>query len=219
MPTLSELRERLSQRLADSAHATWSTAALDEALRSALHDYSQALPMAAETVLSLPGPGREIALDGLPGLQSVTEVWWPYDSLMYGAWPPNWVVGFRLRWDDARPVLLLTTQYGEPRAGDELRLWYTRPHMIQDLDGGEFTSVLRAHESVLLTGAAGYAASAEQLDRAGQVRLDPAEAQTLAAWSAARLTEFSAWLAALKTAPGLSAPAYFPGFALDKWDE
>jgi len=105
-----------------------------------------------------------------------------------------------------------------PRAGDALLLIYGHAHAIEGLDGAAFTSFFSHHESGLLTGAAGYAATMEHVDQAGQVRLDPDEARTLAGWSGARLKEFRAWLASLRTGPGPSAEAFNRGWKLDKWD-
>ena len=72
----------------DAAQAVFATTTLDEALRAALSDYTAAAPLAMETVLVLPGDGREIALNGIDGLIGVTDAWWPYDT-QSEAWPPN----------------------------------------------------------------------------------------------------------------------------------
>lgn len=218
MSTLTELRTRLANRLADSSHAVWSTGALDEALRTALHEYSQALPLTTQTTITLPGHGFDVALNNLDGLRYVLGAWWPYNP----AYPwslPDGLRGFRLWWDDAQPVLRLATVGGEiPREGDTLLLIYGCPHQIEGLDGADFTSFFDHHASGLLTGAAGYAATMEHVDGAGQVRLDPNEARTLAGWSAARLKEFRAWLLSIRTGPGPNGEAYGRGWALDKWD-
>src|SRR4051812_26996908 len=100
--TLSQLESRLSARLGDPTNAVYSTATLDEALRSALAEYNAVLPLTAETVITLPGDGREIALSGLSGLLGVSAVWWPYTSTGSEAWPPADAPGFRLWWDDAQ---------------------------------------------------------------------------------------------------------------------
>ncbi|MCC7361227.1 MAG: hypothetical protein IT317_17205 [Anaerolineales bacterium] len=217
--TLATLRARVAARLVDAGSAVFSTATLDEALRSALAEYSAARPATAEVVLTLPGAGREVALDALDDLGAVLEVWWPYDSLAPEAWPPPRATGWRLAWDDARPVLVLSALGGaQPQAGDELRLWYTRPHTLQDLDGAAVTSVPAAHTSGLVTGAAGYAAASQHINQAGSVRLDAHESGDLSAWAAARLTAFRAWLGTLA---GGSAPAGEPfgaGWPLDKWE-
>src|SRR3990167_7969237 len=108
MSTLAQLETRLAQQLGDTANAIWATAALDEAIRQALEEYNQAAPKGLETVITLPGDGREIALSGVSNLLDVAEVWWPYDSdAVTEQWPPNQVKGWRLWWDDASPVLFL----------------------------------------------------------------------------------------------------------------
>jgi hypothetical protein len=213
--TLLDFRARLAARLVDAAHADWTAATLDEALRAALDDYTLAVPHTAETLLTLPGPGREIALDGVDGLLAVLDVAWPYAPTALEAPRP---AGWRVWWDDARPVLMLEGRGGAPQAGDLLRLWYSRPHTIQDLDAAAVTTVFAHHASGLVTGAAGYAAAAEHLDQAGQVRLDPDESHDLGTWAAARLREFATWLAGLRAGPGPGGPAFGPGWPLDKWD-
>jgi len=216
--TLTSLRARLANRLADPSNLIWSTDALDEALRTALHDYSQAVPLTTQTYITLPGHGFDVALNPVAGLLNVLGAWWPYDP--NNPWSlPDGLSGFRLWWDDAQPVLRLATTGGYiPRAGDNLLLVYGHAHEIEGLDGGGFTSFFRHHESGLLTGAAGYAATMEHVDQAGQVHLDPNETRTLAGWSGARLKEFRSWLASLRTGPGPSGGAYAGGWALDKWD-
>ena len=218
MSTHTTLRTRLANRLADPSHAIWSTDALDEALRTALHDYSQALPLTTQTAITLPGHSFDVALNDIAGLLSVLGAWWPYDAL-YPWSLPDGLSGFRLWWDDAQPVLrLATVDRAIPRACDAVLLIYGHAHAIEGLDGADFTSFFSHHESGLLTGAAGYAATMEHVDQAGQVRLDPNEARTLAGWSGARLKEFRAWLASLRTGPGPSGKAFSRGWALDKWD-
>src|SRR5262249_40638212 len=106
MSTLAQLEARVAARLVDGSNAVYSTATLDEALRTALADYSAAFPAAAETYLTLPGDGREVALSSLTGLMAVLDVWWPFDPDSE-AWPPNQVAGFRVWWDDGQPVLFL----------------------------------------------------------------------------------------------------------------
>ena len=218
MSTLAQLEIRVAARLVDSGNAVYSLATLDEALRTVLSEYSAALPLASETYLTLPGAGREIALDSLTGLIAVLDVWWPFDPDSE-AWPPNRVAGFRVWWDDAQPVLLLASQAGsQPQAGDNLRLWYTKPHTLQDLDGGDVTTIFPNHESALVTGAAGYAAASNNLDQIGTVRVDPAEVPALNQWAAQRLAEWRAFLAGLAASAPSFGPPYGEGWGLDKWD-
>lgn len=144
----------------------FSDAVVTEAVRAALDEYSEAAPAAVETVITLPGAGREIALDALTGLVSVTRVWWPYRTADGEAWPPNAVTGFTLWWDDARPVLFLDALEGAiPAAGDELRLWYARAHTVQGVSEASVTTVPAAELSLLVLGATGFALLARSYDQ------------------------------------------------------
>ena len=217
MSTLAQLQARLAARLVDAANTVFAAGTLEEALRAALSDYTAAAPLTMETVLVVPGDGREIALNSVAGLIGVTDVWWPYDSESASpAWPPNRVRGFRLWWDDAQPVLFLESAGGGLHlAGDEVRLWYTRAHTLQDLDGGALTTVPAHHESQLVTGAAGYAALSENLDQIGAIKLDPTETDELRRWGSARLAEFDRFLAALRAAAPLPGPAFGLGWEIE----
>jgi hypothetical protein len=216
--TLAQLETRVLARLVDSSNAVYATATIDEALRTALSEYSAALPLASETYLTLPAAGREIALNSLSGLIAVLDVWWPYDPDSE-TWPPNMVSGFRVFWDDAQPVLLLASKSGnQPQAGDNLRLWYTKPHTIQNLDSGDSTTVFPNHESALVGAAAGYAAASQQLNQIGTVRIDPSEVPALQAWAAARLAEWRAFLVQLAAASPSFGPPYSEGWGIDKRD-
>jgi hypothetical protein len=218
--TLAQLEARVAARLGDPANAIYSLATLDEALRSALAEYNAVLPLTVETVITLPGDGREIALSGLAGLLSVSAVWWPYTTTGSEPWPPPEPSGFRVWWDDAQPVLILNAQTGsQPQANDELRLWYTKLHTIQNLDSGAATTVFGPHESSLVTGAAGYAALAQASAQIGTVRLDQQEVPDLNKWAAARLAEFRAWLATIKASAPTHGEPYGAGWRLDKWEE
>lgn len=219
MSTLAQLEARTAARLVDGANAVFSTATIDEGLRSALHDYTNAAPLTAETVITLPGAGREIALASISGLIHVTDVWWPYSTTSEEVWPPNRVRGFQLQWDDAQPLLVLTNLVGEqPQADDELRLWYTKPHTIQNLDSGAVTTIPLHHESALITGAAGYAALAENIDQIGGIHLDTTETAELRRWGSARLEEWTRFLTRLAAGAPAAGPAFGPGWQLDRYD-
>jgi hypothetical protein len=115
-------------------------------------------------------------------------------------------------------LFLESTAGGQPRAGDELRLWYTRAHTIANLDAGALTTLPAHHESALVTGAAGYAALSENLDQIGAVHLDPTETEALRHWGNARLAEFQRVLAALRAAAPTPGPAFGSGWELDQYD-
>src|SRR5436309_13301084 len=126
MSTLAQLEARVSARLVDATNAVFSLATIDEALRSALSDYTEACPLTSETYITTPAAGREIALSGVSGFLALTNVWWPFDPDTE-VWPPNQVGGWRVWWDDAQPLLILSSKTGsQPAASDNVRLWYTK---------------------------------------------------------------------------------------------
>ncbi len=219
MSTLAQLEARVAARLTDASNAVFSAATIDEALRAALSDYTAVAPCTAETVITTPGAGREIALAGIANLIGVTQVWWPYDTLTE-VWPPNQVLGFRLLWDLGQPLLFLSATTGDqPQAADEIRVWYTVPHTIQNLDSASFTSVLPHHESGLVTGAAAYAALSENVDQIGAIHIDPTESAELRQWGAARLQQFQAFLDQVRRGMATPGPAFSGGWALDDYDD
>jgi hypothetical protein len=218
MSSLLQLEARISARLIDPANTVFSLATIDEALRTALAEYSEALPQSDEGILTLPGTGREIALDSFAGLIQVLDVWWPFDPVTE-VWPPNQVAGFRLWWDDARPVLMLSSKTGnQPQLNDTLRLWYTKPQTISSLDGAVVTTVMPQHESGLVTGAAGYAVASEMRHQIGSIHVDPNQVASLNQWATDQLLEFDGWLALVSAnAPSSGAP-FGQGWGIDKWD-
>ncbi len=222
--TLTQLEGRLAAFLMDEASAVWPTTALDEALRQALNEYSQANPLSLETVLTVPAAGREIALNGLGGmngLQQVTDVWWPYDSgAVTQGWPPNRPRGWRLWWDDAQAVLVLDAVAGsEPRAGDEVRVWYTVGQRIQGLDGADATTVCTEHESLVVLGAAAYACWSRSVDQTETAATAAVATPNYAALALRFLRLFRARLQEIRTGQGQVRGAPFgAGWRLDRWD-
>lgn len=222
--TLAQYEARVSQFLMDASNTIWPTATLDECIRLALHEYSDANPLGMETVLTLPGDGREIALNGVSGLIRVTDVWWPYDSdATAETWPPNRVRGFRLYWDDDQPVLFLEVEDdAQPQQNDEVRIWYAKQRTIQNLDGASTTTIQAEHESWIAMGAAGYAVFARATDLAETAGVSAVSTPNLAALGSRWLRSFRANLADLRgqrNPGGPSGPVFGAGWRLDKWDD
>jgi len=221
MSNLAEIRDRVELLLVDTANAIYPAALIDEAIRLALDQYNLVNPLGAETVITLPGDGREIALEALSGLLYVLEVWWPYDSSAASeTWPPNKVQGFRLWWDDARPVLFLDIPDGaQPRMGDELRIWYARRQTIENLDSASITSLRGDHESLIVLGAAGHAAMSRAADLIEIAGTDLYQVGVLATWGNKKLREYAQELARLQRQTSRQGPAWGSGWKLDKWEE
>lgn len=219
MTTLATFRSRIRAMLIDASGTIYADATVDEALRQALAEYNNALPLERETVLILPGDGREIALNGIADLRAVTDVYWPFDSL-YEPWPPNQVKGFYVFWDDTQPVLYLNQIDGDgPQQDDELRLWYATNHTIDGLDSATETTIPKEHTSLLVAGAAGHAALMRTVDLTEVSSADQYMTGLLGVWAQRVLKEFRAALEAIKRWKARAGAPYTQGWKLDKWDD
>lgn len=221
MSTLAEIRDRIEEMLMDTTNAIFTSDLLDESIRQALDQYNYVNPLTMETVITLPGDGREIALSGISGLVKVLDVWWPYDSAATEeTWPPNRVRGYRLWWDDNQAVLFLEIKDGaQPQTDEEVRVWYSKRQMIENLDGGTTTSLLPEHESIIVLGAAGHAAMSRAVDLAETAGTDLYQVGLLGTWGQRKLKEFNGALRRIQQQMARSGPSWGAGWLLDKWDQ
>jgi hypothetical protein len=187
--TLTTLRDRVELLLADSGNAIWSTSWLDEAIREALHEYSKTRPLRSVGTLVLSANGREIDVSSLSGLLGVSEIWIPYTST-----DPEYPANVRpfQHWPDEEKIYV-TGDY-EPASGDVVRVFYTQLQTLNGLDSATSTTFPADDESLIVTGAAGYAATSRAVDLAEKVTLDRLTAQQVRAWGLSKLQEFRAGL-------------------------
>lgn len=221
MTARAGLRDRIELMLQDTGNAIWDTDTIDEALKQALDQYNGVNPLHMETVITLPGDGREIALSGITGLLDVLDVWWPYDSdAAIETWPPNRVRGWRVWWDDAQPLLFLEIEHSsQPQTDDEVRIWYTKRQTIQDLDSADFTTLRGDHESLIVLGAAGHAAMSRTVDLVEVAGTDLYQVSILGTWGQRKIREYQAALRQLERHHARRGRSWSVGWALDKWDE
>ncbi len=150
--TLSDIRDRVEARLQDASNERWSTDDLDEAIRTALEQYSKYQPQHALGTVNISTAGREIDISSLTGLLRVEKVWWDYDSTD-PTYPPNY------RQFEVWPGdILFIDDRSEPAAGDVVRVWYTKMHTIEDLDSAGSTTIPVDDEGTIVTGACHFAA-------------------------------------------------------------
>jgi hypothetical protein len=187
--TLSTLRDRVERVLTDTGNDIWSADDVDEGIRQALHEYSKTRPLRAISTLTLSADGREIDISSLTGLLSVTEIWCDYTA-SDPEFPAN-VRAFQ-HWRDEGKIYV-TDDY-EPSSGDVVRVFYTRLQTLNGLDSETSTSVPLEDETLIATGAAGFAATGRAIDLTERVTLDRLTAQQVRAWGLAKLQEFRAGL-------------------------
>ncbi|NPV08256.1 MAG: hypothetical protein HPY83_09895 [Anaerolineae bacterium] len=189
-------RAALMDLLKDRAGSSWTEEELDAALSLALADVSQRLPLSLSGDVTLDLGGREVPLASLAGLLWVEEVWWPYEG---GSYPPN-VVPFEVRDGVAHLYTVV-----EPAPGDMVHVLYAGEHTISGLEGASETTVPREWLSLLVTGAAGYAALAKAASMAREYSWPSGAARMMSDWGQSMLALFRARLKALRPA---SAPAW-----------
>jgi len=190
--TLTLLRDRVEEILADTANAIWSTGNIDEAIRQALHEYSQASPQDKETSLTLAADGREVATATITDLIDVTEIWCDYDSTDPDFPPP--IRPFRF-WKDIGTIYVMG-QY-EPQNADVVRVFYTALHILNGLDSETSTSVPDEDVTALAHGAAGYAAMTRSVDLAEMITVDRAAVERMEKWGQELLADFRLHLQAI----------------------
>jgi len=222
MSALANWRNRIEQFLFDTGNAIWDTASIDESIDHALDEYNMICPLHMETAITLPGDGREIGLADVTGLLAVLDVWWPYSTTATAeAWPPNRVRGWRLWWDDANPVLFLEiVDSSQPQEDDELRLWYTRGHAIQDFGGAATTTMQLDHESLIMLGAAGHCAMSRTIDLIETGGTDLYQVSILGTWGERKLREYRQRLRKLERVQARRGRSWGAGsgWKLDKYD-
>jgi non-ribosomal peptide synthetase component F len=187
--TLTTLRDRVEQQLADTGNAIWSTTAVEEAIRQALHEYSKTRPQRAVGTITLSADGREISMSTLTGLFQVIDVWCPYTAAD-PEFPAN-RRGFQYWPEQAK--LYVWDEYN-PQSGDVVRVFYTKLQTLSGLDSASATTFPDDDESLIALGAAGYAATSRAVDLAEQVTLDRLTAQQVRAWGLSKLQEFRSGL-------------------------
>ncbi|MCC7355486.1 MAG: hypothetical protein IT330_17225 [Anaerolineae bacterium] len=186
MTNLATLRDRTESLLKDAGNSLWTTSELDDAIRRALHRYSEMQPRELVTTLTLAAAGREVSLSGVNGLLRPLRVWWPYTA-SEPEYPPAWV-----HWDLHGPATLFLDVADEPQANDVVRLFYTALHTIEGLDSAAATTVPADDEETIILGAAGYAALARAAYATEAVTLSGETPARWHAWAEARLAHLEA---------------------------
>jgi hypothetical protein len=210
--TLSTLRDRVEDILADATNAIWTTGALDEAIRRALEHYTKECPYHRIGTVSISADGYEVDLSSLSGIVGVTAIWCDYTASDPED-PPN-ERDFEY-WPDSKIVWVLDY---EPQAGDVMRVFYSTPHTLNGLDSETVTTLPADDEGLIALGAAAYAATTRSVDLTEQVTLDRTTAAQIRAWGLATMQEFVAAVKRVSSRRALALSALVPLPTLDCWE-
>jgi hypothetical protein len=181
---------------------------IDEAIRWALHRYSQINPDTTITSITLTADGREVDISSITDYLQIERVWWDYDSSDPDH-PPNWR-DFEL-WPGN---ILFVKDSDEPSSGDVVRIWYNRLQAINGLDGASVTTLPTDDETLIVIGASGYCAQ-ERVQESEGSRIPT----RLREWADLRRKEFEANLKQLARRLGARESGIAPGPSLDRWDD
>lgn len=211
--TLATLRDRVEAKLQDSGNLIWSTATLDEAIRTTLDRLNWTMPRQAIGTITLAAAGREISLASLTGLLEVKRIWWDYDA-SGPTHPPE----FR-RFEVWPGSILYIHDESEPAANDVVRVWYTLPHTIQNLDSASTTTMDATLQALMVTGGAGYAAQIRAIELAEQATLDPGVTNKLNDWARNQIAEFRTQLRNIANIESTRQAQMVPMQPMDRWDK
>ena len=210
--TLSTLRDRVELALQDSTNTTWATGDIDEAITTALDQYTNASPAAAISSETLSSDGRQIDLTSYDTLIAVLRVWWDYDSADPDH-PPKWR-DFEL-WPNS---ILFINDPEEPKSGDVVHFWWTKRHTLNGLRGSAATTFPGSADSLMVTGAAGYAALQRSIEIAGDLSVDGWVHKRLRDWGEAMVDKFETALADISAKDAARWSGIATGPDLDRWD-
>jgi hypothetical protein len=211
MTTLTTFRSRLEQILAPAGNRDWSDNALDEALRQARDRYGEVLPPREIDTVTLTTDGREIDVSSLT-YTGIERVWWDYDTTDPNH-PPNWR-DFEVWSGD----IVYIYDDDEPESGDVVRFWLIQRPTIQNLDSATETNIPTEHDTLLLTGAAAYAAQSLVSERTEQPNISDWLIKNLSEWADKKLHNFEARLQQMATQRALDDGGLAPQPPLDTYD-
>ena len=219
--TLTTLIARARQGLFDVGATSWastsSDASLTEAIRQALHEMSLSLPVLKVGTITLSSSLYDVDLSTLTGLIDVIDVHYPYSAT---AELENCVGVWKLERRSTGNFLFmpLKSGYGVPSSGQIVRLWYGTFQTLNGLDSAAANTFPDDHETPLLWGAMGYAATMKSIDlvETSGYGTRPTDNARMEAWGFRQLMEFRAWLRIASAA--LAPRSNEDRWRLDKWD-
>jgi hypothetical protein len=215
MTTLSlpNLRTHIRNMLGDPGSNRYTNSHIDEALRRALQDFSQVIPNITSGSITLTTAGRTQDLSALSGLRTILAVQYPYDPADTEA---NYHDEYYFRVSSGSPMITIQGS-NIPHIGDSISFTYTTAHSVETLDSAVINTVPTHYETVLVTGAAGYAAIFRSSYVSEAFGSRASDMNQLLSWGNQLMVNFRAMLDECRTTP--LTQQRLPGqWKLDQWD-
>ena len=184
--TLVQIRDAIELDLKDSTNLTWSTAELDEHIRRALREVSRIKPQVASTTMASVADTWEYSLAAITGLERIVDVWYPWDATHpeEGTKRPRWT----MLYDGYLKIDQSMAMTGD--ALDTIRIIYTKPHTIKDLDSAAAGTLDAQQEQLVILGATAFAVQQKAQDDIGAVTVSGWTPVQYLEWSKARIREY-----------------------------
>ena len=218
MSDLTTFRARIAALLGDSSNVRYSTSLLDEALRVAIENYSQAFPR-IKTAIHTATAGESQNLTALTDLQHIIRIYYPYDSSDEVHQP--YAYGYYYFWQDGAVRLDLFNGPTIPEAGDSIVIDYSAAHTLKDLDEAGTTTIPPQHYTAIVNGAAGEAAMARAQNMVEAYNQRSGQSKKLKDWAVGKLAAYQNFLNSLMYNPPPGPPLGLPAqrWKLDDFDD
>jgi len=193
--TLANLLDAIEIELSDAGNATWTTAVLTHHIRSALRAYNQIAPRRLKANFISVADTREYNLaTSYPNLAEVLDVWYPYDPAEPEA------MATHSPWSMVSDLVLRLECDADPSgaATEQIRILYSEPHTIKDLDAASATTLDTQGEQLIIIGTSAYAAMQYAQSIFNSVTVSTWVQRHYMTYAEGRLAEFDAKLETLR---------------------
>lgn len=204
MTTLAQYRTRVLNTL-KSTNEKFENDTLDESIRRVLDEYSQSFPDMKGHTFALTQSGRAQLLVDCSGLLAVAQIILPYSTALLDP-AINAREDFYVFFDQGNPYVYFTGM-PIPLLGEALFVRYACRHSLSGLDGAAVTTVHPDHESMLVVGAAGAAATSRAAGTIEQWGGKSGDPNQLMLWGQAQYQKFRDFLLTIRADQG---QAVFP---------
>lgn len=184
--TLTTLRDRVEQFLADTTNLKFVTGLIDDAIRLAPGEYSTWRPLEDVATLLMTARQTELGSD-FAGLFRVLRVQYPYTAAApeYPLTLPEWELV-----KDAGVFALMLTDVPAPAGTKYARVWFVKGHTLSGLDSATVTTFPPSIDWLLELGAAGHALFSRAIALSEDVNFDTTATPNLLVAASRLVKEF-----------------------------